>query len=118
MFPFQMANSDLKIKEEKIDDLEEPKLSENDKKKEPFDQEDLKNQLDYDNFMPDFEICEFVNENFCSTIENYKELYFMKKSPDCVLYSEEGTKFEIHRELLGSTPFLRNILHSAQGKAF
>ena len=59
-------------------------------------------------------MCELVNENHISTLEGYQELFFTKKMPDCILFSEEGTKFEIHKELLSQTQFLRNILVSVQ----
>ena len=45
-----------------------------------------------------------------SAILDYKETYFKKKPEDCILYSEDGSDFRIHKELLGQTEFLRKIL--------
>ena len=42
-------------------------------------------------------------------IESFSKI----KKTDCILYSEEGTKFKIHRELLYQTKFMQNILFSA-----
>ena len=42
-------------------------------------------------------------------IESFSKI----KNTDCILYSEEGTKFKIHRELLYQTKFMQNILFSA-----
>ena len=49
-----------------------------------------------------------------STIIDYMETYFKKKPKDCILYSEDGTCFEIHKELLGQTEFMRKLLKSAK----
>ena len=39
---------------------------------------------------------------------------FLKKKEDgCILYSEKGQKFNIHKEILYQTKFMRNILQSA-----
>ena len=40
--------------------------------------------------------------------------FFKKKPKDCILYSEEGTGFEIHKELLGQTEFMRKLLKTAK----
>ena len=48
-----------------------------------------------------------------STIIDYMETYFKKKSKDCILYSEDGTGFAIHKELLGQTEFLRKVISTA-----
>ena len=48
-----------------------------------------------------------------SAIIDYMETYFKKKPKDCILYSEDGTGFEIHKELLGQTEFLRKVLSTA-----
>ena len=100
-------NSELRIKEENIDaDFESSDLPEHDNKNEPFESE-LESPSN-------FVMCELVNENHISTLEDYQELFFTKKMPDCVLFSEEGTKFEIHKQLLSQTQFLRTILASVQ----
>ena len=49
-----------------------------------------------------------------STIIDYMETYFKKKPKDCILYSEDGTCFEIHKELLGQTEFMRKLMKSAR----
>ena len=99
-------NSELRIKEKNIGNFESSDLPEHEDKNEPFDSE-LESPSN-------FEMCELVNENHISTLEDYQELFFTKKLPDCVLFSEEGTKFEIHKERLSQTQFLRNILVSVQ----
>ena len=101
------SNAELPIKEENIDaEFESSDLPEHDNKNELFDSE-LESPSN-------FKMCELVNENHISMLEDYQELFFTKKIPDCVLFSEEGTKFEIHKELLSQTQFLRNILVSVQ----
>ena len=45
--------------------------------------------------------------------ENLKS-FFDQKETDCILYSEEGVEFKIHKEILGQTQFLRNILSSSK----
>ena len=42
--------------------------------------------------------------------------FFDQKETDCILYSEEGVEFKIHKEILGQTQFLRNILSSNKDK--
>ena len=49
-----------------------------------------------------------------SSIIDYMEIYFKKKPEDCILYAEDGTSFKVHKELLGQTEFLRNLLTSAK----
>ena len=58
----------------------------------------------------------YTFEDQVTTIEDYVDEYLKKKPPDCVLYSEDGTEFKIHNELLGQTDFLRKILSSAKNK--
>ena len=41
------------------------------------------------------------------------ELFFKSEESDCVLYSTEGVKFNIHKEILYQTKFLQNILKGA-----
>ena len=36
------------------------------------------------------------------------------KLPDCILYSEDGTEFKTHKEILGQTKFMRKLLKSAK----
>ena len=43
---------------------------------------------------------------------NYLDFYLKKKPTDCILYSEDGSRFGVHKELFGKTDFLRKILSS------
>ena len=52
--------------------------------------------------------------NDTPTIADYFEVYLQKKSADCILCSNDGFVFEIHKELLSQTKFLREILSSAK----
>mgnify|MGYP001317327713 FL=1 len=47
------------------------------------------------------------------SFEDYMDTYLKNKSRDCILYSEDGSKFKVHKELFGQTQFLRKILSSA-----
>ena len=49
-----------------------------------------------------------------SSFENYLDFYLKHKSTDCILYSEDGSKFKVHKELFGQTDFLREILSSTK----
>ena len=42
--------------------------------------------------------------------------FFDQKETDYILYSEEGDEFKIHKEILGQTQFLRNILKSTKNE--
>ena len=42
------------------------------------------------------------------------DLYLKNKSTDCIIYSEDGSKFKVHREMFGQTDFLREILSSTK----
>ena len=44
--------------------------------------------------------------------EAYLDSYLKNKSRDCILYSEDGSKFKVHKEIFGQTDFLRKILSS------
>jgi hypothetical protein len=47
--------------------------------------------------------------------DKYKDwnwLFFNNKEVDCILYSEDGRGFRIHKEILGQTEKMRNILFS------
>ena len=58
----------------------------------------------------------FINKQYTSFIEDYLDSYVTKKSPDCILYSEDGSQFKIHKELFGQTEFMRQILTSVNGQ--
>ena len=47
------------------------------------------------------------------SFEDSMDTYLKKKSTDCILYSEDGGKFKVHKEMFGQTTFLRKILSSA-----
>jgi len=47
-------------------------------------------------------------------IEENLDRYLKSKKTDCILYAEDGSKFKIHKEVLGQTYFLRKILFSAK----
>ena len=53
--------------------------------------------------------------NHISCIEGYLNVHIRLKPSDCFLYSEDGGKFEIHKELFSQTNFLREILSSKGG---
>ena len=49
-----------------------------------------------------------------ASFETYLDFYLKKKSTDCILYSDDGSKFRVHKELFGQTDFLREILSSTK----
>ena len=57
----------------------------------------------------DFNIVRLVDE-ILFTKGDYMKSYFSNKLTDCILYSEEGLKVNVHKEILGQTDFLRKIL--------
>ena len=56
----------------------------------------------------------FVNINHTLIFGTNSKKYLRLHPPDCCLYSEDGSRFEIHKELLGQTAFLRKILDSTK----
>ena len=46
--------------------------------------------------------------------DDFQESLFKVNSTDCILYSEDGTQFAVHKEILCQTPFLQRILFSAE----
>ena len=48
--------------------------------------------------------------------ETFLELYLKKKEPDCILYSKEGVKFNVHKEILYQTELMKNILLDDHGQ--
>ena len=54
----------------------------------------------------------FKDQN--KTIEKYLDIYLKNKLPDCILHSQDGGEFKIHKELFSQTDFLRKILLSAK----
>ena len=57
-----------------------------------------------------------INKQQNFYIEDYLDSYLTKKPADCILYSEDGSPFKIHKELFGQTEFLRQILTSYKGQ--
>ena len=40
---------------------------------------------------------------------DFMKSFFENKEPDCILYSLEGTKFDVHKEILYHSKWMRNI---------
>ena len=55
-----------------------------------------------------------INVDHISAIENNMDFYLKMKPRDCILYSNDGGKFKIHKEVLGQTKFMRDILKSVK----
>ena len=47
-------------------------------------------------------------------LENFLDEWVTKKKPDCVLHSNDGHNFKVHKEVFGQTQFQRNILMAAK----
>ena len=56
----------------------------------------------------------FANKNQIPLITDYLDRYLKWKSENCILYSEEGVDFKIHKEIFVQTDFMREILFSAK----
>ena len=48
-------------------------------------------------------------------IKDYLHSYFRTKRHDCILYSEDGVDFKVHKEIFSQTKFMRELLSSAKG---
>ena len=46
--------------------------------------------------------------------KDFAQSFLKDKETDCILYSKEGIKFNIHRQLFGYTKLMRNILKNAE----
>ena len=53
-----------------------------------------------------------INKNHNMVLKEYMNCYLKNKPPDCILYSEDGTKFKTHKEIFCQTGFMRAILKS------
>ena len=42
--------------------------------------------------------------------DTFMESYLKKEEPDCILYSQDGKQFNIHKEILYQTQLMKNIL--------
>ena len=60
------------------------------------------------------ETLKLTYKDHIATIENSLDTYLNTKIPDCILYSNGGSLFKIHKEVLSQTSFLREILSSAK----
>ena len=60
------------------------------------------------------EFLKLINTNHSDTIENCLDVYLKNKSTDCILYSQDGGEFKIHKELFSQSSFLREILSSTK----
>ena len=56
----------------------------------------------------------FKNRNHALTFGSSIKSFLRAKPKDCCLYSEDGSQFKIHKEILGQSAFLRKILNSAK----
>ena len=57
----------------------------------------------------------FQNQNLLFDNNDLKESFFKLKDTDCILYSQEGTEFKIHKDILSQTKFMQKILFSSFG---
>ena len=58
-----------------------------------------------------------VNESVVFAHDDFKDwnwLFFNNKESDCILYSEDGHEFRIHKEILSQTKKMRNILSNSK----
>ena len=46
--------------------------------------------------------------------QEFMNLFYNKKPTDCILYSEDGIPFKVHKEILSQTELMQNILTSAK----
>ena len=53
-------------------------------------------------------------KNVSLTFGSNIKKYLRKRPPDYYFFSENGSQFKIHRELLGQNAYLRQILNSAK----
>ena len=60
------------------------------------------------------ETIQFKFSDQIASFENYLDFYLKNKSRDCILFSEDGSKYKVHKELFGQTDFLREILSSTK----
>ena len=56
---------------------------------------------------------QFTFKDQIASFEDSMDTYLKNKSTDCILYSEDGGEFKVHKEMFGQTTFLRKILSSA-----
>ena len=56
----------------------------------------------------------FINNVKLLERDSLLESFLKNEEADCVLYSKEGVKFNIHKEIFFQTKYMRNILLSVQ----
>ena len=44
--------------------------------------------------------------------QDFVQSFLQNKEPDCILYSKEGTKFDVHTEILIQSELMKNVLLS------
>ena len=59
-----------------------------------------------------------LKQKVSTQIITFSKAYFKTKPADCILYSKDNTEFKIHRELLGQTEFMREILKTVKDHCF
>ena len=60
------------------------------------------------------EILHLTHKNHTATIGDCFDVYLKNKPSNCILYSQDGGEFKIHKEILCQTQFLREILMSTK----
>ena len=65
-------------------------------------------------YFQEHKMSRLVNKEHISNIDNYFKTYFEHNTPNCKIHSNDGFMFEIHKEVLSQTNFLREILTSAK----
>ena len=55
---------------------------------------------------------QLIDHRHSVSIKSHMDSYLWNKPPDCILYSEDGAQFKLHKELFGQTKFMRNLLKS------
>ena len=53
-----------------------------------------------------------VNNHQNRDVRNYLEIFLKTKTPDCIIYSEDGAEFKTHKEIFGQSEFMRELLKS------
>ena len=55
-----------------------------------------------------------IYDDHVNTMKENLDFYTKTKSPDCILYSQDGSKFKVHKEIFCQTSFQRKILSTAK----
>ena len=54
-----------------------------------------------------------IYDNHVNILKDNLNVYTKTKSPDCILYSQDGSKFKVYKEIFCQTSFQRKILSTA-----